>query len=293
MDQADRDRSWAARQWETADGLKLHYRDYPGREDRPPVLCLHGLTRNARDFAELASRIAGEWRVIVPDYRGRGESDYAPDGSSYTPAQYFVDLEELLAQQGIDRFVSIGTSLGGLLTMLLAHAKPDRIAGALLNDIGPELEPEGVKRIGGYVGQSRNFSTWMHAARAIAETQGPAFPDYEIEDWLAMAKRNMSVGQNGRITFDYDMAIADNFAGDTEPAQVTMWDQFAALAGRPVTLLRGGLSDLLSERIVAEMQARVPEMEAVTVPRVGHAPMLSEPESLAAIDRLLARVAAA
>jgi pimeloyl-ACP methyl ester carboxylesterase len=277
--------------WTSRDGLQLHYRDYSGRADRPPVLCLPGLTRNARDFEELAERLAGNWRVICVDLRGRGDSGYAKDSATYNPLQYLEDLGELFEQAGLSRAVVIGTSLGGLLTMLLAATGPERIAGALLNDVGPEVNPAGIERIRNYVGQARSFPTWMHAARALAESQGPTFPDASITDWLAMAKRCMVVGSNGRIHFDYDMKIAEPFAQADGASEVDMWPAFEALVGRPVTLLRGGLSDVLTAATFKQMAKRLPEAETVTVPKVGHAPTLSEPAAVAAIDKLLARVA--
>lgn len=276
--------------WTSPDGLKLHYRDYAGPADKPPVLCLHGLTRNARDFAPLADHLAGQWRVIVPEMRGRGMSEYAKDVSTYSPLTYVADVEALLAQLGIARFVSIGTSMGGLMTLLLAAGCAGRLAGAVLNDIGPEIDPTGLDRIAGYVGQGRSFPTWMHAARALEEVHGRWFPDYSIEKWLEMAKRTMVLGQNGRIAFDYDMAIAEPFNEEEGAAPPDLWPAFDALSKAPLLVLRGELSDLLSDQTVAAMKARHPAMRTVTVPRVGHAPMLDEPESLAAIDALLAEV---
>jgi pimeloyl-ACP methyl ester carboxylesterase len=281
---------YADRYWTSRDGLKLHFRDYPGRADRPAILCLPGLTRNARDFAHVAERLAGEWRVLCPDLRGRGDSGYAKDSASYNPLQYAEDIALLLEAEGLDRVVVFGTSLGGILTMILAMTGAQRLAGALLNDIGPEIEAAGLARIRDYVGQARSFPTWMHAARGIEESQGAAFPDYEIADWLAMAKRCMVLSGNGRIHFDYDMKIAEPFAEPGGEAGTDLWPAFAALKGRPVTLLRGELSDILSAKTLARMAKDLPEAEAVTVPRVGHAPMLDEPAALAAIDRLLARV---
>jgi pimeloyl-ACP methyl ester carboxylesterase len=276
--------------WTSRDGLQLHYRDYAGRADRPPVLCLPGLTRNARDFEDLAQRLAGEWRVICVELRGRGDSGYAKDSATYNPLQYLEDLGELFAQAKLSQVVAIGTSLGGLLTMLLAATGPERLAGALLNDVGPEVDPAGIERIRGYVGQARNFPTWMHAARALAESQGPTFPEASITDWLAMAKRCMVVGSNGRIHFDYDMKIAEPFATADGASNADMWPAFEALAGRPVTLLRGALSDVLSAATFEQMAKRLPEAVTVTVPKVGHAPTLSEPVAVTAIDQLLARI---
>lgn len=281
---------FADRFWTSRDGLKLHFRDYPGRADRPPVLCLPGLTRNARDFSHVAQRLAGDWRVLCPDLRGRGDSAYAKDSATYNPLQYADDLAVLREQEGIERFVAFGTSLGGLITMIIALTGADRLAGVLLNDVGPEIAPEGLERIRGYVGQGRSFPTWMHAARSLEEANGPVFPDYAIADWLAMAKRCMVVGSNGRIVFDYDMKIAEPFSQPGGEAGVDLWPAFQALNGRPVLLLRGGLSDLLSAETHRRMAAMLDDCEAITVPRVGHAPMLDEPEAVAAIDRLLARI---
>lgn len=276
--------------WTSQDGLRLHYREYAGRDDRPAILCLPGLTRNARDFHHLAQRFAGHWRVICPDLRGRGDSAYAKDSASYNPLQYVADIGALLEQARIDRFVAIGTSLGGLMIMMMAAAMPERIAGALLNDVGPEISPEGLERIRGYVGQGRSFSTWMHAARALIEAQGEVFPDYSVTDWLEMAKRAMVVGSNGRIVFDYDMRIAEPMAQASGAAAIDLWPALLALKGRPITLLRGALSDVLAKDVFRKMAKSLPEADATEVPRVGHAPMLSESEAVAAIERLLVRV---
>lgn len=285
---------YSERYWTSDDGLKLHCRDYPAKgehPDRPPVLCMHGLTRNARDFADLAEHLAKEgWRVIVPEMRGRGLSDYAKDTASYNPLAYVADVERLLVELEIDRFVAIGTSLGGLMTMLMAFAAPERIAGAVLNDIGPEIQPGGVEAIRTYVGQGGSYPTWVHAARALEQLHGASFPDFAIEDWLTMAKRTLVVGQNGRIVFDYDMAIAEPFNTDENAVPPDLWPAFAALAGRPLLLVRGGLSQLLGAATVAEMQRRIPALEVVTIAGVGHAPTLDEPEARAAIGALLARV---
>ncbi len=276
--------------WTAPDGLKLHYRDYPGRSDRPPLLCLPGLTRNARDFEPVAEAFAGEWRLICVDLRGRGESDYAKDSATYNPLQYVADIDALLEQAGIARFVAIGTSLGGILTMLLAMGGADRIAGAVLNDIGPVLEPAGVARIRDYVGQGRSFPTWMHAARALKESGGAIFPEFAITDWLIMAKRVMALGGNGRIAFDYDMKIAEPFNAPAASADFDLWPAWRALAGRPVLAIRGGLSDLLSAATLKRMVKEVPGTEAVTIKRVGHPPTLGEREAREGIARLLAKV---
>lgn len=285
------DKPWVDRTWLSGDGLSLHFRDYAGAPNALPVIILHGLTRNARDGAGLAERLSGQRRVLVPEMRGRGGSDYAADSATYNPVQYVADLKALLAQEGIDRFVAIGTSLGGLMTMLLALEQPQRVAAAALVDVGPEIDPEGIARIRDYVGQGGSFPTWIHAARALQEVHGEAHPDFALEDWLAMAKRVMVLGSGGRIAYDYDMGIAEPFNSDAAPPATDLWPGFEALTGRPLLLLRGETSTILSRATADEMKRRVPALEVVTVPRTGHAPTLAEPESLAAIDRLLAQVA--
>lgn len=278
--------------WTSDDGLALHYRDYPANENTGalPVLCLHGLTRNARDFAQLAEHLSAKRRVIVPEMRGRGMSDYSPNSDTYTPITYVADVEKLLGEQGITRFLVVGTSMGGLMTMLMAHAAPGRMAAVVMNDIGPEVDPSGLSRISGYVGQGRSYPTWIHAARSLAEVHGAAFPDYDLDMWLEMAKRTMVVTQNGRISYDYDMAIAEPFAKPGNAAPPNLWLTFEALRDVPMLLVRGELSDLLSPDTVRQMQARNPAMQIITVPRVGHAPTLDEPEVVAAIDALFAKV---
>jgi len=277
------------RYWTSSDGLTLHYRNYPGPEGsaKLPVLCMHGLTRNARDFGALAEALAATRRVIVPEMRGRGMSDYAKDSDTYSPITYVGDVEKLLAEQGIERFAVVGTSMGGLMTMLMAAAKPGRMSAVVMNDIGPEVETAGLSRISGYVGQGRSYPTWVHAARGLAEAHGAAFPKFDLDQWLEMAKRTMVVSQNGRIVFDYDMAIAEPFAKPGNAAPPNLWLAFEALAGVPMLLVRGGLSDLITPETVRQMGARNPNMTTVTVPDVGHAPTLDEPEARAAILALL------
>ncbi len=231
--------------------------------------------------------------MLVPEMRGRGASDYASDSAHYALPQYVADVQALLAQQSIAKYVAIGTSMGGLMTMVQAAHDPSRLAGVVLNDIGPVIEQNGLDAIKNYVGQGRNFPTWIHAARALSETHREAHPDFATQDWLAMAKRNMVLGTNGRISFDYDMKIAEPImSSDDAAAPPDLWPAFEALQGRPALFLRGELSNLLSQETFAEMQRRLPEAEAVTIARTGHAPTLHERQAIAAIERMLAKVAA-
>ena len=279
------------RYWESDDEVRLHYRDYPGRADRPPILCFAGLTRNARDFDEVAERLAGEWRVIAVNFRGRGGSAAAKDPMSYVPTTYVRDVETLLSELAVDRYVAFGTSLGGIVTMLLAANAPEKLAGVLLNDVGPEIEAAGLSRIRTYVGKSNIWPTWMHAARAVQEGNADVYPHYGVEDWLAMAKRLYRLNSSGRIVLDYDMKIAEPFRVSGNEAGPDMWAALDALKQVPTLIVRGGRSDVLSEATAAKMAKWLDDAELVTVPEVGHTPMLTEPEAVSAIDRLLARVA--
>jgi pimeloyl-ACP methyl ester carboxylesterase len=268
------------------DGLKLHYRDYPGASGRPPILCLHGLTRNARDFADFAKRYSPAFRVIALEFRGRAGSDYDPLPMRYTPLTYAADVIELLDQLGIDQAIFVGTSLGGLVTMAVAAMQPERIAATILNDVGPELTPVGLERIQGYVGRDARFASWDDAAVALAANQGRAFPRYSREDWVRMAKRNCRE-EGGEIRFDYDMAIVIPFESAPTPT-IDLWPLFRALGQKPLLVVRGGISDLLSAESLEKMHEAVPDMHSVTVPDTGHAPMLDEPEAAAAIDAFMA-----
>ncbi|MEX6723759.1 alpha/beta fold hydrolase [Parapedomonas caeni] len=272
------------------DGLRLHYRDYAGPDDRPTVLCIPGLTRNARDFEGVAGALAGSWRVWCLDLRGRGDSGYAKDPLTYTPLVYLQDIEALLAEAGARKLVVIGTSLGGIMAMLMAGTLNQHLAGVLLNDIGPEIDEAGLARIRGYVGKTGPWPTWMHAAWAMRELAADIYPDFTMEDWLRMAKRACYLQPNGRIAVDYDPDIATPFKMPSGAVAMDLWPAFDALAGLPVAVVRGATSDILSAATCAGMRQRRPDLMLTEIPRVGHAPTLDEPASRTAIDALLARV---
>jgi len=283
---------WTDGYWWSNDGLRLHYRDYLGDDPaKLPIICIPGLTRNARDFEGVAARLSGDWRVICVDLRGRGDSAYAKDPMTYVPLTYLQDLEALLRTLEIERFVLFGTSLGGLLSMLLGAAERGRVQGVLVNDIGPVIDEAGMARIRTYVGRPSTWPTWVHAARDLCEMHKVSHPDWGLEEWLVYAKRVGKLSNSGRIMLDYDMRIAEPFKIAAPVAGMDMWAAWKALAGIPVLIVRGETSDILSAATMARMEAELPDAESVTVPRVGHAPTLEEPEAVAAIDRLLARVA--
>ncbi len=271
--------------WISEDGLRLHFRDYAGPKGKPPILCLPGLTRNARDFETLANHLAGNWRVICVELRGRGESAYSPTGMSYTPVIYLQDLEALLSMLKIKQFISIGTSLGGVLTMMLSASRPGRIAGAVLNDIGPMIEEAGLLRIKSYVGKAQSWPTWVHAARDLSGTQADIYPAYGLTDWVMLAKRLYRITKNGRIVPDYDAKIAEPMRKAAEP--VDLWPAYESLGAIPLALIRGGTSDILSAATHKEMARRLPQAKAVTISNVGHAPTLDEPTAIKAIMTML------
>ncbi|MBB5685064.1 alpha/beta fold hydrolase [Sphingobium boeckii] len=273
--------------WWSGDNLRLHYRDYPGSDAQPPVICIPGLTRNARDFEGVAARLAGERRVICVDLRGRGESAYAKDPMTYVPLTYAQDLERLIAELALNRFVMIGTSLGGIVSMLLAATGPARVAGVILNDVGPVIEQKGLDRIRGYVGRGSAWPTWVHAARTLGEVNAAVYPDYDLEDWLRMAKQLYKLNAKGRIVPDYDSKIAEPFRLPGGEAGVDLWPAIEAMKTVPLLMIRGALSDILSETTAAEVKKRVKGSKLVTVPETGHTPTLDEPAAARAIDRFL------
>jgi len=277
---------YADRYFTVRDGLRLHYRDYPGAADKAPLLCLPGLTRNSRDFAEFAERYSPRFRVIALDFRGRAASDYDPVPARYNPLTYAGDVVELLGQLGIGQAIFVGTSLGGLVTMVIAATAPQLIAAAIINDVGPDVDPAGIKRILSYVGSDRRFKDWDEAGEMVAASHKGKFDRFTHDDWVAMAKRNCRE-ENGEIRFDYDMAIAEPFKKAGPTPQVDPWPFFAALGAKPLLVVRGANSDLLTAETAQKMQIVAPGMTLAVIPGVGHAPDLGEPEAVAAIDEFL------
>lgn len=288
----DDGQQWLDRWYETDDGLAIHARDYTAPDAAAPVVvCLHGLTRNAADFAGLCEHFRGRYRMLAVEQRGRGWSDRDPDASHYQVGRYVQDTLGLLDALAIDSPVLVGTSMGGLMSMLMLAAAPDRYRGAVLNDIGPVVEASGLARIQGYVGKGEPVASWDEAAAVTRASNEDAFPDFQDADWLAFARRLFRQRADGRLELDYDPAIAEPLGASTSTAvPADLWGVFDAMGTTPLLLIRGALSDILAAETVSEMQRRRPDLESVEVPRVGHAPMLDEPEALGAIERFMARV---
>jgi pimeloyl-ACP methyl ester carboxylesterase len=277
------------------DGLALHARDYAGAGGpaRLPVICIHGLTRNASDFDELAPRIAALGRrVLALDVRGRGESQRDPNPDNYAPGVYAGDVIRLASDLGIARAVFIGTSMGGLITMTVAARRIDLVAAAVLNDIGPVISEKGLARIAGYAGKSGTVGSWEDAAGCVRDINACAFPANDAAEWDKWARRAFAPDPAGRLAPRYDPNIAIALqTGKLRPTSLSLRMAFRKLAHeRPVLLVRGVLSDLLEERQAAWMRRAAPGMAYVDVPNVGHAPMLTEPAALDAIIEFLASV---
>lgn len=288
----DSPRAYAERSFTSRDGLRLYYRDYAGpTRSGVTALCLHGLTRNSRDFEDLAPRLARSRRVLALDVRGRGRSERDSKPERYVPTVYAQDVLELLDASRVERVALIGTSMGGILSLLLAALRPAAIAGVVLNDIGPVVDPAGIARIAGYVGKGGPVSSWDEAAEAVKAINVAAFPGLEHAGWLRFARRTYREGPNGVLLPDYDPAIGEaTRSGGAVPAD--LWALWTGLATIPTLAIRGALSDILSESTLAEMARRKPDLHVLRVADRGHAPTLDEPECVAAIERFLLRISA-
>ncbi len=267
----------------TSDGLQLAYEDEGAG---PVLLCLPGLTRNARDFDDLAAAIKGV-RLVRLTYRGRGGSDRDPEFMNYNVPQEARDAIELLDHLGIERAVYLGTSRGGIIAMLTAAMAKERLAGVILNDIGPEIDTGGLNRIYDYIGRQPKARNFDEAAVVLRETMGAEFPDLALADWRVQATRWLEEAPEGGLRLNYDPKLRDAMLAQAKGEQPDLWPLFDAMAGLPLGVLRGANSDLLSRETVAEMQRRRPDMVYAEVPDRGHVPFLDEPESLAVINEVV------
>jgi pimeloyl-ACP methyl ester carboxylesterase len=280
------------------DGLRLHVRAYGAAPNpRLPVVCLPGLARTETDFETLAQRLAcdpqGPRRVFALDYRGRGRSEYDRNWQNYDPR---VELEDLLAittALGIERAIFVGTSRGGILTMLLAAARPTLIGGAVLNDIGPVIEPKGLMRIKGYVGKIPRPTSYADGVVVLRRLFSAQFPNLTDAQWLAWSKRSWEQREKGLVAC-YDPKLANTLkpiSSDTLPPP--LWAQFDAMTAMPIMVIRGMLSDILSRETLDAMRARRGELDVLEVTDQGHAPLLDDEASLQKIADFVARCDAA
>ena len=275
----------------TSDGLSLAWEEEGAGQ---PVLCLPGLTRNARDFDDLAAaldaRAFGRVRLIRLTFRGRGASDRDPDLTRYNVAVEARDTVELLDHLALPKATIVGTSRGGLVAMFMAATVKDRLAGVLLNDVGPELAPEGLAAIMTYLGVAPRAQDFPSVVAALKARMGTAFPGLDDARWETVARRRCR-RTSGVPTLNYDAHLRDAFEAVAAEPAVDAWPLFDALDSLPLALVRGANSDLLTAESAAKMRARRPDMIFAEVPDRGHVPFLDEPEAVAALDALLARVA--
>jgi pimeloyl-ACP methyl ester carboxylesterase len=277
------------------DGLRLHARCYGQRSARAtPVVCLPGLTRTADDFELLAAKLSNDGarprRVIALDYRGRGLSDYDRDPANYSLAIELADLIAVVTALDALPAIFIGTSRGGILTMMLAALRPTLIAGVVLNDIGPVIEPQGLVRIKSYVGRLPQPRDFDEGAEVLRRLFGAQFPRLGREDWLAAARRAFRQDEDGKLVPTYDVQLAKTMEGvDLEQPLPPLWKEFGALAHVPLMVIRGENSDILSAATVEAMRSRRSGMEVVEVADQGHAPLLAEADVIARISAFAAR----
>jgi pimeloyl-ACP methyl ester carboxylesterase len=269
------------------DGLRLFYREFDGDRSRLPLLCMHGLTRNSGDFIDLARHLAPARRVLACDVRGRGLSARDPDWQNYQPPVYAQDMWRLLDHAGVGAAVLVGTSMGGIMAMLMAVQQPQRVAALILNDIGPEVDAKGLARIAAYAGAEVPLRNWDEAVAQMRQRYGAALPGLDDDFWRRYTRASFREGPGGALEPDYDPAIANRFAQDSGDAGGKLWELFTAIR-QPVLVLRGETSDILSRDTLQRMAVLHPQLQAVEVPARGHVPLLDEPAALAAIDRFLA-----
>ena len=275
--------------WTSADGLNLYAADYGPEDADLTVLCMHGLTRNHKDFEPMIAGLNLPVRFIAVDVRGRGKSDRAASAESYLPPVYVQDMAALIEKLNLDNLVLTGTSMGGLMAMIMAKVMPEKIRGIILNDVGPVVEPAGLQRIAGYAGGNETYRSWVDAAGAIGRTQATVYPDYGADDWMAFAKRTCIEAYDGSIIFDYDPAIVQGM-GATKPDWKTnfaMWRLFGVMKNIPLLIIRGETSDILSDKTARRMHRRHKNSTLLTIPGRGHTPALDEPISLAAIQKFI------
>ena len=278
-----------AHHYTSDDGLTLYCRDFAANANGGvTALCLPGLTRNSRDFIALAHHLQPQRRVLCPDLRGRGHSDRDPEWKNYQPPVYVRDTWTLLDGLEVQRVVIIGTSLGGLMAMVMAVQQPERVAGIILNDVGPEIAPEGLERIRGYVGETPSAQNWDEAVARTRAVYGQALPDLDEAGWQAYARQGWREDAHGVPRPDYDAGIGRAIREASGEAP-DPWPMFRALQC-PTLVLRGAYSDILSEAILARMHTELPALQSETIPGRGHVPLLDEPPSLTAIDAFLAGI---
>ncbi len=289
--------------WKSHDGLNLYARDYQHADsarllspsvhegERPPtIVCIHGLTRNSADFAQLCDHLAQGYRVVAVDVRGRGRSDCDPNPMNYHPATYAEDMLALFDKLGLGKVILIGTSMGGLISMLVATQQPQRVGAIVLNDIGPEVHAPGLERIKEYVAEPNTVANWDEAAKALSASHQREYPDFVEEDWALFARNLYREGDDGRPILNYDPNIAVPMQAMGDTPSPDLWAVFDYLKNIPLLVVRGEYSDILTRECVEAMRNQHPRCCAVEVAHRGHAPLLTEPRAVNAIEHFLEAV---
>ncbi len=273
--------------FELKTGLKLYYRHYNANAlSAPIIVCLHGVTRNSKDFEAIATNLSQKYQVIVPDIRGRGKSDYDTNWHNYQPAVYAQDTWDLVQHLNLETFALIGTSMGGLVAMIMAAQQPHRLAAVVLNDIGPEISQLGLDRIFGCMSKAQQDQTLDDVINSLRNANSAFFPDLDDDGWLNQALSSYKLLETGFYDVDYDSdGVVKALSEASLPGDP--WEMFNCMNKLPVLLLHGELSDLLTVDIIQKMRSSKSDLQVATIPRVGHAPLLDEPESIQAINKFI------
>jgi pimeloyl-ACP methyl ester carboxylesterase len=275
--------------YDSSDGLTLYARDYPHSQPLATILCIPGLTRNSADFAPLCKQLNQHYRVLAVDLRGRGKSQHDPEPNNYHPGVYTDDVITLLDSLQLEKVILIGTSLGGLVSMMLTALQTQRVTAAIINDIGPEADPRGLERIVAYVSNPTTVNSWPEAIAKTRNYLGREYPDFSDSDWQDFSRNIYRENGHGQPALDYDPNIAVPLQQNSHNAiPPNLWPLFGALQALPVLLIRGELSEVLSPQCVEKMQTIHPAMQFVEVKQRGHAPLLTEPQCSTAISQFLA-----
>lgn len=262
---------------------RVCYHEWGDPANRDVVICVHGLTRNGRDFDVLAEHLAPTHRVLAVDMPGRGLSQWLPDPNDYVFPTYLTTLTALIARSGAERIGWVGTSMGGLLGMVLAAQKDTPIARLVVNDIGPQIEPAALARIGGYVGLDPAFASYAEATTYIRAVSAP-FGELDDAQWDHLTRTTVRQRADGRWGLAYDPGIAVPFRG--APAPPDLWPVWEAITC-PTLVLRGAQSDLLSAETAARMATLGPRPRVLAFAGVGHAPTLLNADQFEPVGEFL------
>ncbi|CAA0082749.1 2-(acetamidomethylene)succinate hydrolase [Zhongshania aliphaticivorans] len=273
--------------YQSSDGLRLYARQYGNTTAEQTIICIPGLTRNSSDFTALCEHLAPRYRILAVDLRGRGQSDYDTNPENYHPGCYANDILSLMGSLALPSAIFIGTSLGGIVSMVLAATAPERIQAIVMNDIGPEPDKAGLDRIKRYVGNKSTVKNWSEAVEKTKSIQAQEYPNFSDEDWLIFSKNLYRENALGQPELAYDFAISHLLNQQNDDTTSDLWPLFTAMQNIPLLLFRGELSDILNQQCVRKMQTLKPDMQFVEIPHCGHAPLLSETEALNAIDNFL------